>query len=61
MIKNMIHLQCKPSERVYEFICSQDSPLGEIHDVLCQMKSEIVKRISESNVDPKEKEKSDHG
>jgi len=48
MIKSMIHLEIKASERPYQFICCLDSPLGEIHDVLCQMKAEIIKRINEA-------------
>jgi hypothetical protein len=47
MIKNMIHLEVRSSDRSYQFVCSNESPLGEIHDVLCQMKAEIIKKINE--------------
>lgn len=56
MIKNMIHLEIKSSERVYQFVCTNESPLGEIHDVLCQMKAEIVRRINEAQNSEKSKD-----
>ena len=45
MIKNKIELEVKKDARIYSFYCEIDSPLGELHDVLAQMKSEIVARI----------------
>lgn len=35
----------KKGERCYQFICEGDSPLGEIHDVLHEMKQHIVGTI----------------
>ena len=45
MIKNKVALEVKKEDKVYSFLCEINSPLGEIHDVLCMMKSEIVSRI----------------
>ena len=50
MIKNQTVLELKGgSERIYKFVCENDSPLGEIHDILCQMRGFIVQRINEAN------------
>ena len=50
MIKNQTVLELKGgSERIYKFVCDSDSPLGEIHDILCQMKAFIIQKINESN------------
>lgn len=42
MIKDFKSLEIKIGEKVYTFLCSIDSPLGEVHDVLHQMKSYVV-------------------
>jgi hypothetical protein len=57
MLKNISTLEEKVGERVYRFLCETDSPLGEVHDVICKMKSFIVQRINQAHeVDtPKEK------
>lgn len=56
MIKNKVVLEVKIGERIYEFYLSTDSPLGEIHDALQMMKSEIVRKIQENNAEPKSAE-----
>lgn len=48
MIKTLTIIEIKVGERVYHFQCSPDSPLGEIHDVLCMMKQQIVGQINEA-------------
>jgi len=48
MIKTLTVLEIKKGEKVYQFQCDSDSPLGEIHDVLCMMKFDIVSRIKEA-------------
>lgn len=45
MIKSQTIIEIKSGERNYTFECSPDSPLGEIHDALFQMKSIIVQQI----------------
>lgn len=54
MIKSQTIIEIKIGERNYTFECSPDSPLGEIHDALFQMKSIIVQQIVQEH----EKEKS---
>lgn len=45
MLKQKSILEVKIADRNYEFQCDGSAPLGEIHDVLCQMKQYIVQRI----------------
>ena len=61
MIKNNLILEVKREERVYQLHLPSDSPLGEVHDVLHEMKMFIVKtmteRASQEVGEPKEDEK----
>lgn len=45
MIKHNTILEVKIGERIYQFECSPESPLGELHDALHQMKSFIIQKI----------------
>lgn len=56
MIKTKISFEVKKDERVYAFYCDPECPLGEIFDVLCMMKSEVVQRIQASEVKPESPE-----
>jgi len=47
MIHSKTHLEITLNERKYELICDPTSPLGELHDVICQFKTEVVNRIKE--------------
>lgn len=47
MIKTQAILEIKRGERIYQFLLPADSPLGEVHDVIHEMKMEVVKMISE--------------
>ena len=47
MIKNLNALEIKVGERIYKLLCDVDSPLGEVHDALLQMKGFIVKTIND--------------
>lgn len=49
MIKNKTVLETKVNERAYRLECSPDSPLGELHDAICEMKSYVVQMIHEAN------------
>jgi len=49
MIKNLTAVEVKMGERIYKLLCEIDSPLGEVHDVLCQMKAFVVKKINEAH------------
>lgn len=53
MIKNHTILEVIKENRSYQLHCEPDSPLGELHDVLTEMKYFIVKMI----MDAQEKEK----
>ena len=48
MLKNLSSLELKIGERIYKLMCDVDAPLGEVHDVLVQMKSYVVSRIQEA-------------
>ena len=45
MIKQRTVLEIKIGERLYELFCQGDSPLGELHDALMQMKGYVVDRM----------------
>jgi hypothetical protein len=45
MIKQKTVLEVKIGERVYELFCQSDSPLGELHDALLQMKGFTVEKM----------------
>lgn len=49
MLQQKSSLLVKVGERTYELMCDGNSPLGELHDVIMQMKSYIVKRITEAH------------
>lgn len=49
MIKQKTVFEITINERSYRLECSPDSPLGELHDALSQMKSFVVERIKEVN------------
>lgn len=46
MIKNIATLEVKIGERIYKLLCDIDSPLGEVHDSLSQMKNYVIERIN---------------
>lgn len=45
-LKNKTILEVKIGERTYSMECYSDSPLGEVHDALTQMKAYVVDRIN---------------
>lgn len=45
MIKQKTIIEVKIGERNYELFCAADSPLGELHDALMQMKGYCVDRM----------------
>jgi hypothetical protein len=48
MIKNLTILEIEKGDRKYCLSCSPDSPLGELHDVISEMKAFVVEKINES-------------
>lgn len=59
MLSTVSKIEIKIGERVYQLLCQGDSPLGELHDVLSQMKGFVVEKMQE--IDRASKEKSDGG
>jgi hypothetical protein len=56
MIKNKIVLEIEKNERKYQLELAHDSPLGEVFDILCMMKSYVIERINESQKKKQEEE-----
>ena len=54
MFKQITQGLVKVGERSYWLLCDSDSPLGELHDALMQMKGHCVDRMIE--IHKKEKE-----
>jgi hypothetical protein len=58
MFKTLAKLEHKVGERIYQFACDGDAPLGEVHDALARFKGHLVDLIStadkaERNAAPK--------
>ena len=48
MIENATRIRLKgKNDKEYFFICDADAPIGEAHDILCQMKAIVVNRMME--------------
>lgn len=47
MISNVSKIEIKIGERIYQFLCNIDSPIGEVHDALSAMKGIVVQKIQE--------------
>jgi len=56
MLKQAAILEIVKDDRVYTMVLPNNAPLGELHDVLFQMRSFVVEKINEAvNADkPKE-------
>lgn len=62
MLKAKTVLEIKKGERIYSFELCPDSPLGESHDVLVEMKHYVLQRMLEhQNKENKETEVEDGG
>lgn len=53
MLNNIAKLEVKIGERAYQLLCEVDSPIGEVHDVLSQMKLYVINKMKEAEL-PKE-------
>lgn len=47
-ISDRVILEVIKNERRYVLECSNQSPLGELYDSLCEMLAEVVKRIQQT-------------
>ncbi len=56
MIENQVILKVKKEHRDYIFLLAPDSPLGEVFDVLTQMRSAIIQRIEAAGKEEAKKE-----
>lgn len=58
MLKHSVQLEVKKGERIYQLNLPTDCPLGEVFDVLFQMRAYIADRINEAQKadTPKESE-----
>lgn len=52
MISNITKMEIKIGERVYQFLCDCNSPLGEVHDALAFMKSHVIAKMKEAEQPP---------
>lgn len=59
MLSTVSKIEIKIGERFYQLLCQGDSPLGELHDVLSQMKGFVVEKMQE--IDRASKEQADGG
>jgi len=48
MIKTLLTLEISKESRKYQLILSQDSPLGEIFDVITEMRSFVLHKINDA-------------
>jgi hypothetical protein len=48
MFKSIVKLEHKIGDRVYSFVCDNDSPLGEAHDALAKFKAHVVDLINKA-------------
>jgi len=48
MLKQQVIFEVKRDNRVYQLQLPENSPLGEVHDVLFQMRSFVIDKINEA-------------
>lgn len=58
MLKQQVILEVKKDDRSYQLHLPENCPLGEVHDVLFQMRCYVVDRINESQKADAPKEES---
>jgi hypothetical protein len=56
MIKNKTSLEIKKGERIYQFICELDSPLGEVFDVMSEIRGYAIDLMNKANQPPPSQE-----
>ena len=56
MINNIVKIEVKIGERSYQMLCELNSPLGELHDALTQMKHLIINKMKELQSPPPQQE-----
>lgn len=56
MIKAKISIEIVKNERLYQLICDNGAPLGELYDVLNNMRGIVIQRANEDEADRKSAE-----
>ncbi len=56
MLNNIAKLEVKMGDRAYQLFCEVDSPIGEVHDALSQMKIYIINKMKNLESSPKPEE-----
>jgi hypothetical protein len=56
MFNQIGKLEVKFGERVYQLLCEVDSPIGEVHDALSQMKLYVINKMKDIESPPKPEE-----
>lgn len=59
MQKTITKFEIKKDERVYQFLMENDSPLGELHDVLLEMREHVIQVVNKVIEDQKSQSKTD--
>lgn len=59
MLNNIARLYVRMGEREYQLLCEVDSPIGEVHDALSQMKLFVINKMKEVESSTSTEEKSD--
>jgi len=57
MFNQIGKLEVKIGDRLYQLLCAVDSPIGEVHDALSQMKMYVIDKMKEIENPPKIEEK----
>lgn len=52
MKKLLTSIEIKVGERLYQMLVQQDAPLGELHDVLYQMKAHVLELMQKADAPP---------
>lgn len=48
MQKQITRFEVKKGERVYQFLMDSESPIGELHDVLIEMREYVIQAIQKT-------------
>jgi len=46
-VKVKSSIEVNIDDKLYQFVCDSDAPLGACHDALCQMRGVVVNKIAE--------------
>jgi hypothetical protein len=49
MKKTLTSIEIKVGERLYQMLVQSDAPLGELHDVLFQMKAHVLELMKQAD------------